>query len=84
MATSTFGIITFAEFTNTDPSSTMIVTLPLLIVFKVVLANKSAIAYNTHDDMVGQDAGEFAHTESGDRRTDSTESSIGRCKDGHI
>jgi hypothetical protein len=40
LATSTFRIMTFAEFANTDPSSTVIVTLPPLTVFNVVLVNK--------------------------------------------
>jgi hypothetical protein len=40
LATSTFGMMTFAEFTNTDPSSTVIVTLPPLTVVKVVLLSK--------------------------------------------
>lgn len=40
MATNTFGMMIFAEFTNTNPFSTVIVTLPPLTVVKVVLLSK--------------------------------------------
>lgn len=40
LATRTSGMMTFAEFTKIDPSSTVIVTLPPLTVVNVVLLNK--------------------------------------------